>query len=68
MIAILGFSMIASSFSIAFISLSTFSDPLLGGASFLYIVARVASQPSTLIAMNPYLDTCLIIVLLVVVE
>lgn len=42
--------------------------PFLRGASLLYIVAGIASQPFTWIAANPYLDTCPIIALLVVVE
>ena len=42
--------------------------PFLGGASLIFIVAGVASQPSTWTTMDPHLDTCPISVLLMVIE
>ena len=42
--------------------------PPLNVASFLFIVAGASSQPSTWTVMDPYLDTCPICALLVVVE
>ena len=42
--------------------------PSQGGPSFLYIVAWIASQPSTWRIVDLSLDTCLIFAMLVAVE
>ena len=59
---ILSFVIYFPSFSLVFLL------PFLGGASFLFEVVGVASQPYTWTTMDLHLDTCPISVLLMVIE